>query len=176
MDTSSQSLRLKTYREFKDGLIITLYLWLIFGLLILHKSMILAEHHIDFTYHGLALMNALALAKVMLVSKHLHLGHQSEDKPLIYPTLLKSTLFTAVLACFKILEDAVVGWYRHESFRQSIHDLGGGTWQGTLTLALLIFVLLVPFVGIGELARVLGEGELQRIFFRHIKIEALQGT
>jgi hypothetical protein len=165
METSSQSLRLKTYQEFKEGLIIALYLWLIFGLLILHKSMILAEHRIDFTYHGLALINALALAKFMLVARHLHLGDRLKNEPLIYPTLLKSALFTAVLACFKILEDAVVGFYRHESFRQSITDLGGGTWRGTLTLALLIFVLLVPFVGIGELGRVLGEGKLQRIFF-----------
>jgi hypothetical protein len=135
--------------------------------------MILAEHHIDFTSHGLALINALALSKVMLVARHLRLGDQLKNEPLIYPTLLKSALFTAILACFKTLEDAVVGWYRHESFRQSIYDLGGGTWQGTLTLALLIFVLLVPFVGIGELARVLGEGKLQGIFFRHVKVEAL---
>ena len=51
---------------------IALYLWLILGLLTLHKSMILAEHRIDFTYHGLALINALALSKVMLVARHLH--------------------------------------------------------------------------------------------------------
>ena len=38
--------------------------------------MILAEHHIDFTYHGLALINALALAKVMLLVRHTHLGDQ----------------------------------------------------------------------------------------------------
>src|SRR6516165_1622716 len=173
MDFSSRSLRLKAYQEFKDGLMIALYLWLILGLLTLHKSMILAEHRIDFTYHGLALINALALSKVMLVARHLHLGDQLRNKPLIYPTLLKSALFTTVLACFKILEDAVVGWWRHESFRQSIYDLEGGTWQGTLTLALLIFMLLIPFVGIGELARILGEGKLQRIFFRPTKVEAL---
>ena len=173
MDTSHRSLRLKAFQQLKDGLIIALYLWLIFGLLTLHKSMILAEHHIDFTSHGLALINALALSKVMLVARHLRLGDRLQNEPLLYPTLLKSALFTTILACFKILEDAVVGWWRHESFRQSIYDLGGGTWQGTLTLALLIFVLLVPFVGIGELARVLGEGELQRIFFRHMKVEAL---
>jgi hypothetical protein len=127
--------------------------------------MILAEHHIDFTNHGLALINALALAKVMLVARHLRLGNRLQNEPLIYPTLLKSALFTAILAFFKILENAVIGWWRHESFRQSIYDLGGGTWQGTLTLSLLIFVLLVPFVGISELSRVLGEGKLQRIFF-----------
>src|SRR5215472_10387576 len=166
MDTPSRSFKRKAYQNLKEGCIIVLYLWLPFGLLLLHKSMILAEHHIDFTYHGLALINALALAKVMLVARHLHLGEQLRDRPLIYTTLLKSALFTVVLACFKVLEDAVVGLFRHEPFRQSVTELGGGTWQGMLTLACLVFVLLVPFVGMDELGRVLGEGTLLRIFFR----------
>ena len=167
MDTSSRKLKHKAYHELKDGLVIALYLWVIFGLLVLHKSMILAEHHIEFAYHGLALINALALAKVMLLARHIPLGEQLKNAPLIYPTLLKSGLFTAVLACFKVLEDAVISWYRQESFRQSLTDLGGGTWKGILTLALLIFALLVPFVGYGELGTVLGEGKLERIFFQH---------
>jgi hypothetical protein len=70
-----------------------------------------------------------------------------------------------MLACFKIAEDVVIGWFRRESFRQSISNLGGGTWQGFLTLALLVFALLIPFVGYGELRRVLGEGKLEEIFF-----------
>ena len=166
MDTSTPTLKQRAYHEFKEGVMIAFYLWVVFGLLTLHKSMILAEHQIDFTYHGLALINALALAKVMLFARHLPLGEQLKNTPLIYPTLLKSALFTVVLACFKILEDAAVGWYRRESFRQSITDFGGGTWKGVLTLALLVFAMLVPFVGYGELRRVLGEGQLERIFFK----------
>jgi len=147
MRTSTPTIKQMAYHEFKEGLILILYLWAVFGLLVLHKSMILAEHHIDFTYHGLALINALGLAKVMLLVRHLHLGDQLKKAPLIYPTVLKSTLFTIVLACFKILEDAVIGFFRHESFRQSNTELGGGTWQGILTLALLVFAMLIPFVG-----------------------------
>jgi hypothetical protein len=147
-------------------LIITLYLWAVFGLLVLHKSMILSEHHLDFAYHGLALINALALAKVMLVAKKLDLSARMKDAPLIYPTLSKSAFFTVVLACFKIVEDTAIGLYRHESFRQSNSELGGGTWQGILTLALLIFVMLIPFVGSGELRRVMGEGKLEKLFFQ----------
>jgi len=71
-----------------------------------------------------------------------------------------------VLACFKILEGTLIGFYRHESFQQSIAELGGGTWQGILTLALLVFAMLIPFVGYGELGKVLGEGKLEQIFFR----------
>ena len=166
MRTSTPTIKQRAYHEFKEGLIIVLYLWAVFGLLVLHKSMILAEHHIDFAYHGLAIINALALAKVMLLVRHLHLGDQLKKAPLIYPTVLKSALFTIVLACFKILEDAVIGFFRHESFRQSNTEFGGGTWQGILTLALLVFAMLIPFVGYGELGRVLGEGKLELLFFR----------
>ena len=71
----------------------------------MYKSVILAEQHIAFVYHGFAIVNALALGKVMLVAKDLHLGERFDDAPLIYPTLIKSAPFAVVLACFKILED-----------------------------------------------------------------------
>ena len=108
----------------------------------------------------------------MLVARKLDLSAKMRDAPLIYPTLLKSAFFTVVLACFKILEDAAIGLYRHQSFRQSISELGGGTWQGILTLALLVFAVLIPFVGFGELGRVMGEGKLKTLFFQRRPFES----
>ena len=101
----------------------------------------------------------------MLVAKDLHLGHRFDDATLLYPTVVKSAMFTVVLACFKILEEAAIGLYRGKSFAESIVDLGGGTWQAILTLTLLLFVVLIPFVGFGELQRVLGEEKLKKLFF-----------
>lgn len=147
MSTSRQGLKQRALLEFKEGLIVTLYLWAVFELLVLYKSMILAEHHIDFAYHGLALITALALAKVMLVARKLDLSARLKHAPLICPTLLMSAFFTVVLACFKILGDAAIGPYRHQSFRQSNSELGWGTWQGILTPSLLVFVMLI--VGLG---------------------------
>ena len=171
MSTSSRTLKEKAYQQFREFLAIALYLWLVFGLLLVHKSLVLAEHGIDFTYHGFALINALALAKVMLVARDLHLGEQFNEAPLIYPTLVKSALFSIVLACFKILEEAAVGLYRGESFHQRTADIGGGTWKGILTLTALVFVVLIPFVGFGELRRVLGKEKLTQILFhaRHLE-------
>lgn len=77
-----------------------------------------------------------------------------------------------MLACFKILEDAVICRYRHQSFRQSNSELGSGTWQGILTLALLVFVMLIPFVGFGELNRVMGEGKLEKLFFHRLSLRS----
>ena len=166
MSTASRTLKQVAYQQLKEFLLIALYLWVVFGLLVMFKSVVLAEHHIDFAYHGFAIINALALAKVMLTAKDLHLGEKFNEAPLIYPTLLKSALFTLIMACFKILEDTAIGLYHGQSFHQSIADLGGGTWKAILTFALLLFAVLVPFVGYGELGRVLGEGKLEQIFFR----------
>ena len=165
METKSRTLKQKVIEQMKEFLFIALYLWLVFGLLVMYKSVILGEYQIDFASHGLALINALALGKVMLVAKDLHLGERFDDAPLIYPTLLKSAVFTVVLACFKVAEDVAIGLYHGKSFGDSIADLGGGTLQAILTLTVLLFVILIPFVGFGELQRVLGEGKLKQLFF-----------
>jgi hypothetical protein len=146
--------------------VIAFYLWVVFALLEVHKSMILGEHHINFAAHGFALVNALALAKVVLVGRRLRVADNLlSDAPLIYPTLLKSAIFTLLLACVKFLEDEAVGLYRGESFNQSLADVGGGSWKPILSLAAIMFVVLIPFFGYTELQKVLGEGTLKRIFF-----------
>ena len=165
MGTPSRTLRQIAYQQLKEFVAIALYLWVVFGLLVMFKSVVLAEQHIPFAYHGFAIVNALALAKVMLTAKDLHLGERFDEAPLIYPTLLKSALFALVVACFKILEEAAIGLYHGKSFQQSISGLGGGTLNGILILLLLLFAMLIPFVGYGELQRVLGEGKLERLFF-----------
>src|SRR5271166_2064770 len=70
----NQNLKKKAAHEVREYLVISLYLFIVFSLFVVHKSMILAEHHIHYTLHGFALINALALAKVMLVAQDMHLA------------------------------------------------------------------------------------------------------
>lgn len=163
-DTTKPTLKQRAYHELKEYVIIALYLWVIFGLFALYKSVILNEVHISFYAHGMALINALVLGKFALIARAFHLGEKHDDAPLIYPTLLKSALFSVVLACCKILEDALVAYFHGKSFMEGISDIGGGTLAGILTMTLLLFVLLIPFFAFGELKRVLGEGKLAQLF------------
>lgn len=149
----------------KEYLAISCYLWVIFALLVVHTSVILAEHRIAFAEHGLALINALALAKVMLVARDLHFADRFKEAPLIYPTLFKSAAFAILLGCFKILEEALVGLYHGQSFSDSINAIGGGTLKGILSMMALLAVLLIPFFGFTELGRVFGENKLNELFF-----------
>ena len=166
MAPRSETLKQKAYHELKEYFVIVFYLWVVFGLFLLYKSVVLNEEHVSYIAHGVALINALVLGKFILIAKALHLGENADDAPLIYPTVLKSALFSLVLAGCKILEDAAVGFSRGKSFSQSIADLGGGTLNGILILTLLMFVVLIPFFGFGELQRVLGKGKLAQLFFR----------
>jgi fumarate reductase subunit C len=159
-------LRQKVVHEVREYFVMAFYLYVVFALLLVYKSMILAEHHIDFVRHGVALISALALAKVMLTAQELHLAEWFSEAPLIYPTLVKSFAFTIVLACFKIAEEVVVGRFHGKSFHESIADLGGGTWRGILTLAVLLCFMLIPFFGFTELRRVFGSDRLVGVFFR----------
>jgi hypothetical protein len=163
---AKRTLKQRAVHGMREYLVISFYLFVVFALFATYKSVILAQHHIDFAPHGLALINALALAKVILVAQELHLADQFRDAPLIYPTLLKSFVFAIVLACFKIVEAAAVGAFHGESFHESIATLGGGSWQAIVTLTALLFVVLVPFFGFTELRRVFGEDRLAGAFFR----------
>ena len=173
MRTTSETLKEKAYLELKEFLIIALYVFVVFVLFLVYKSVILNEEHFSYLAHGIALINALVLGKFVLIARALHLGNRSDDAPLIYPTLLKSALFSIVLAACKILEDVAVGFYHGKNFPQSVGELGGGTLKGILTLTAILFVLLIPFFAFGELQRVMGKGKLAQLFFRPREVSKL---
>jgi hypothetical protein len=166
LSEAKRTLKQRVFYAMREYLLIAFYLFVVFSLFAIYKSVILAEDHIDFAPQGLALINALALAKVVLVGQELHMANQFQDAPLIYPTLLKSFVYTLVLTCFKIAEGIAVRMFHGRSFQDSIAVFAGGSWKGLLSLTVLLFVVLVPFFGFTELRRVFGGDRLVGAFFR----------
>ena|SRR5580704_90957 len=82
MTNHRSNFREKAKTQIKDFMIMFFYLWVVFGLLAVHESFVLSQHRIDFRPHGLALINALIFAKVMLVAQDVHLGSRLNDRPL----------------------------------------------------------------------------------------------
>jgi hypothetical protein len=170
MNAPNRTLKQKVYHGMKDFLVITCYLWVVFALFVLYRSVILSEQHIPFALHGFALLNALALAKVMLVAQELRFGEWFNEAPLIYTTLFKSAAFALLLGCFKILEELLIGLYHGHSFNESVRAVGGGTLSGILIQMLILAVLLIPFFAFTGLGRILGEDKLKKLLFtsRHV--------
>jgi hypothetical protein len=159
-------LKAKAINELKEYFLASFYLWVFLAMFVQQKSLILAEHHIDYVGHGVALINALVLGKFLLIAKAFHPGRRAEDAPLIYPTLLKAAILAIVIAILKVLEDIIVGHFRGKSVAESIADLGGGSGKAMLVMTVILFVVLIPLTAFGELERVVGEEKLYALFLR----------
>ena len=70
MDEPKRTLKQKAYHGLKEYLVISCYLWLVFSLFVIYRAVLLSEG-ISIVAHGEALINALALGKVMLVAQEL---------------------------------------------------------------------------------------------------------
>ena len=137
-----------------------IYLWLILALFAIHRSIVLAEEHYNYQAQGFAIVNALILAKVMLIGEDLNLGSRFREKPLVYSILYKSLVFAVFFICFHIFEEVVVGMFRGKTVAQSLPAIGGGSLQGIVSVGAIVFVSLIPFFAFREIARVIGKREL----------------
>jgi hypothetical protein len=142
-----------------------LYLWLVFGLLAIHQSIILSQYQIDYQSHGLAVVNALVFAKVMLIAEDLRLGNRLNDKPLIYSILFKSFLFAIALICFHIAEHALVGMWHGQKVAESFSEIGATKLRGIVSVSVIATVALIPFFALREISRVFGRDQVWSVFF-----------
>ena len=150
------------------------YLWVLFGLFAVHRSIVLNEQNVFF-HEGFAFINAWLLAKIMLVAETFRVADNLKDRPLIYPIVYRSGAFPIVLIAFYILEEIVVGMLHGKAFAASIPALGGGSLEGIIVVGMIMFVALMPFFALREIARDLGDDKLYEQFFlrraRYIPIE-----
>jgi hypothetical protein len=159
-----QNLKEKASTEFRKFLIIFLYLWIVFATLSIHESIIRAKHSLDYAEHGFAIINALVLAKVILLGDYFQLGTRFKDKPLVYPVLHKCLVFSALLMGFHLAERMIVGIAGGKSVSESFAGIGGGTLTSTLSMSVLAFVMLIPFFAFREVGRMIGEQKLVSLF------------
>ena len=169
------NLKEKAAHQLREFLVITIYLWVLFVLLIINQSVVLARGEPDYQAHGFAIFNALMLAKILLTGEDLRFGTRFKDKPLVYSILYKCFIFTLFLIGFHIVERVIGGVLHGRSVAQSFPDIGGGSVQGILSLGATVFVALIPFFAFREISRVIGPGELWSLLLsRGTRVYTLQ--
>jgi len=151
--------------EAKEFAGIFAYLLVVFGLFVLHEWVVLSSNHIGYRFYGFALINALILAKIILVGEGLHFAERFKDRPLVYPIAYKSLAFTVLLISAYIVEEVLVGMLHGKTAAQGVPELGGGTVGGFISVMIIICVALVPFFAFREISQVFGEGELSALLF-----------
>jgi hypothetical protein len=154
-------LKEKIVAEGKQFFWIFVYLWVVLGLFSIHKSIVLHERTLIYR-QGFALINALILAKIMLIAEMFRIGNNLKNKPLIYPVIFKSAVFSVILVACSILEESLTELWRGKTISIAI---GGGSLKGVLVIGIIVFVVLMPFFALKELGRSVGDGKLYELFF-----------
>lgn len=151
--------------ELKKLSITVIYLWVLLSLLILHREIILAQYHINYTWKlGFAFINALILAKFMLIADAFHAGERFKTKPLVSSVGYRSAVFSIILMVCHIVEEALVRVWHGVSVAQSLSEINGPALKEIAFLGIIMFVVLIPFFATRELGEVLGEQALVSLF------------
>jgi hypothetical protein len=110
------------------------------------------------------LINALVIAKVILIGEYAHLGKKHESKPLFLSALYKAFVFSLLVFAFHIVEEAIKRRWHGETFATAYHGI---RVNELLARSVVIFCAFLPLFAFRELRRVLGEDNFSSLFFRN---------
>ncbi len=160
------SLKARAIEEFKLFWVIATYLGLMLGAFAWYRRLVLSESGISYLHYGGAVIEAMILAKVILIGEALGLGKRFEGAPLIISAIFKSLIFGVFVGLFGILEHAIEGLLHHHAWKQIAHELLSAGREEILARTVVMIVTFIPFFAFWETDRVLGKGKLFALFFR----------
>ena len=163
--TTASRLKEKAIEEFKMFWVIAIYLAVMLAAFGSYRKLVLSESGINYFQHGAAVIQALILAKVILIGQALGVGRQFEGSRLILSVLVKSLLFAVLIALFTVLEHLIEGLLHRETWDQIEHSLIRVGRAEILARTVMAFVTLIPFFAFWEADRVMGDHKLFNLIF-----------
>ena len=167
--SSSVSLTDKVRDELVEYALNVTYLAIVFATFTIYRRLLLAAHDISYANYGVALIEALILGKVIMIGRVFRLGRGLEAKPLIYPTLYKTVVFTLLCLAFALAEYAIKGLVSGEGIAAGLAEFAARGYEDILANSMVLFVALVPFFAMKELGRAMGREQIAALFFRRCR-------
>jgi hypothetical protein len=162
-NSKGRSLKQKARHELEQFVGIFLYLAFFFCSVTTYRMLLLNEPHISYFNYGVALINALVIAKVILIGEYARLGKRYEAKPLLSSALYKAFLFGLLVFGFHVVEEVIKRLLHGEKLVGAFHDT---RVDDLLANSLVIVCTFIPFFAFRELSRVLGEDKFRELFLR----------
>jgi len=152
-------------RELQRGLVLFFYLWILLALFVLNEDLASRKLGDHVVFHGFALINALILTKVMMLSEHIDLARRLDRWRRIWVILAEAIFCTVIFLIVHVLERVVIGLFHGQAPGASMPSFGGGGLTGLLIVSLILFVSLLPFFTFKIVARAIGADRIQAILF-----------
>jgi len=142
-----------------------IFFFLGFALVLWAQRIILQEQQIEFSDFLVATMAALIVGTV-LVRDHIPFMRRFEGAALIPPILVKTTIYSVCVFLVKLGKRSFD--FLHEGGTLvdfPTYLIGGFSWPRFTSIQVWLMVLFLVYVAIYEPNRLIGDGELYRLFF-----------
>ncbi|MBX3380992.1 MAG: hypothetical protein KF805_12940 [Phycisphaeraceae bacterium] len=110
-------------------------------------------------------IEAMVLAKVMVIGNMLKLGERVRQRRMFARTISRALAFTLFALMFSAAEELVMGMIRGREFADLWHDLLQLGPRLIVARGVVLFIFFVPLFAIWEIGRRLGDGKLHSMFF-----------
>ena len=167
MDSEKKAhLKEKAAEEFRLFLLIAAYLAAFFVAFLTYRRLISREFGINSFHYGFALIEAMIIAKVILIGKAMGLGKKGDRRALAFKVLRSSLAYGALVAVFAVLEHVIEGLVHGKTLAASMEAfLDNGVYE-ILGRALVLFVAFIPFFALWEIGSLAGDVRLFDLFFK----------
>jgi hypothetical protein len=156
-DPAAPGFKQKAKHELIDFAMIALYLAFFFCALVTYTMLLLRKYDVSYLNYTLAIINALVIAKVILIGEMVHIGRRAEARPLYQSALYKAFIFGLLVFAFHFVEEFVKRVIHGKPFGTVWHDIKLDDMIGR---TIVIFCAFIPLFAFRELRRVLGEEKL----------------
>lgn len=171
-NSGNKGLKQKAIREFKEALLLTGYLAFFFCALATYSMLLLGRLGISYFAYGTALINALVIAKVILIGEALRAGKKYEGHGLLYSALWKSFVFGCLVFGFRILEEMIKELVHGQHALRAFHEL---RLDEMMIRTVIIICTFIPLFVFRELRRVMGEDNFWDLVLHSRENRATQG-
>jgi hypothetical protein len=162
-NSAGKGLKQKTIHELWELAWVFLYLAFFFCSLELYSVLLLRDFHVKYLNFGFALINALVIAKVILLGEYARIGRKYEERPLILSAAYKAILFVVLVFVFHLVEELVKRLLHNGHFAGALAQVRVNDLLGR---GIIVFCTFLPLFAFRELRRVLGEKKFMDLFFR----------
>jgi hypothetical protein len=160
------SLGERAREELRLYAVITLYLYVCFGVLVLYQDALTqADGGGAWLPHGVALVKALVIGKFLLIGRavgaRLHVAASTGAQRIV----LRSLVLLVVVFVLSVAEEFIVGAIHGRSVAETLADLEHRPGLMLVAKCSLVMLIVLPLVTLEELDRALGRPALRSLLF-----------
>jgi hypothetical protein len=162
MNSAHPDRKEKIKHELKEMLTLSLYLAFFFCAIAIYDMLLLRQYNVEYWTVAFALINALVIAKVIMIGEYAKLGKRHEDKALLVSAVWKAFAFGLLVFAFHVVEEMIKRLIHGSDVAKAATDIRFEQLAGR---SIVVFCVFVPLFAWREFRRVMGEETFADLVF-----------